>query len=152
KLVDFGISKILEGTSYTVSGAFLGTCKYVSPEQVKAPATVDVRSDVYSLGVTLYQLCTGRVPFDDENPFALIMAHATQSPEPPSRFRRDLPPALETLVLDALAKDPRDRPPSCAVFRARLDEALADVAPPATSATNRPLPPVVSDTGGHEMV
>jgi serine/threonine-protein kinase len=152
KVVDFGISKILEGTSYTVSGAFLGTCKYISPEQVKAPATVDVRSDVYSLGVTLYQLCTGRLPFEDENPFAIIMAHVAQTPDPPSRFRAEIPPALDRLVLDALSKEPCDRPPSCAVFRARLDEALCDAAPPTATRTNRPLPPVLSDTGGHEMV
>jgi serine/threonine-protein kinase len=152
KLVDFGISKILEGTSYTVSGAFLGTCRYVSPEQVKTPALVDVRSDVYSLGVTLYQLVTGRVPFEDESPLALIMAHATRIPEPPSLLRADVPKALERLVLDALAKDPGRRPPSCARFRERLDEALAEVAPAPVAQTDRPLPPVVSDTGGHEMV
>jgi serine/threonine-protein kinase len=152
KLVDFGISKILEGTSYTVSGAFLGTCRYVSPEQVTSPASVDVRSDVYSLGVTLYQLVTGRVPFDDENPFALIMAHVSKPPEAPSRFRPDLPPALEALILDALAKDPAARPQSCHRFRERLDEALAEVAPPLPTCTDRPLPPVVTETGGHEMV
>jgi serine/threonine-protein kinase len=150
--VDFGISKILEGTSYTVSGAFLGTVRYVSPEQVQAPATVDVRSDVYSLGVTLYQLCTGRLPFDDENPFALIMAHVTQPPDPPSRFRRDIPPELDRLILDALAKDAAARPPTCAAFRARLEEALSDVLPPSTTLSRRPLAPVLTDSGGGEMV
>ncbi|MGO9000252.1 MAG: SUMF1/EgtB/PvdO family nonheme iron enzyme [Polyangiaceae bacterium] len=152
KIVDFGISKILEGTSYTVSGAFLGTCRYISPEQVKAPHTVDVRSDVYSLGVTLYQLVAGRVPFDDENHFALLMAHVSQAPPPPSRFRPDVPPALEALILDALAKDPAARPPSCAVFRERLDAALAEVAPVQATTTERPLAPVLQDTGGYEMV
>ena len=152
KLVDFGISKILEGTSYTMSGAFLGTCKYISPEQVRAPATVDIRSDVYSLGITLYQLSTGRLPFEEENHFALIMAHVSKAPEPPSRFREDMPPALEALILDAIAKDPADRPPTCARFRERLDEALAGLGPAQATTSNRPLAPVLTETGGHEMV
>jgi formylglycine-generating enzyme required for sulfatase activity/predicted Ser/Thr protein kinase len=152
KIVDFGISKILEGTSYTVSGAFLGTCRYISPEQVKAPHTVDVRSDVYSLGVTLYQLVAGRVPFDAENHFALLMAHVGEAPPPPSRFRPDVPPALETLILDALAKDPAARPQSCAIFHQRLEAALAGIAPAHATTTERPLAAVLEDTGGYEMV
>ena len=71
-----------------------------------------------------------------------------QAPPPPSRFRPDVPPALEALILDALAKDPAARPPSCAVFRERLDAALAEVAPVQATTTERPLAPVLQDTGG----
>ena len=154
KIVDFGIAKIREGTTYTVSGAFLGTCRYMAPEQVKMPQLADHRADVYSLGVTLYQLCTGSVPFDGGNHFAVMMAHVSEAPPPPSTLRADLPPALERLLLDALAKDPAARPQSCAAFRARLDEALGSATRGAASlrASERPLPASVRDTDGYEMV
>jgi serine/threonine-protein kinase len=114
KVVDFGIAKILDGTTYTMTGALLGTCRYMSPEQVQRPDTADRRADVYSLGVTLYQLITGRVPFDSPNQFAVMMAHVHQKPRPPAEIRADVPPALSALVLDALAKDPAARPPRSA--------------------------------------
>jgi serine/threonine-protein kinase len=152
KIVDFGIAKILEGTTYTMTGALLGTCFYMSPEQVQRPDTAGPRSDVYSLGVTLYQLCTGRVPFDSSNHFAVMMAHVNDAPPAPSLLRSDLPPRLEKLILDALAKDPAARPPSCAEFRQRFDEALASLA----SRSHRPsadsLPPVVTGAHGEQMV
>ena len=84
KIVDFGIAKILEGTTFTVTGAFLGTCRYMSPEQVQRPQFADHRSDIYSLGVTLYELACGRVPFEDGNHFALMMAHVTKKPPAPT--------------------------------------------------------------------
>ncbi len=115
KVVDFGIAKILEGTTYTMSGALLGTCRYMSPEQVQRPDRADLRSDVYSLGVTLYQIATGAVPFDSSNHFTVMMAHVTTRRAPPSSLRDDLPPALERLILDTLAKDPARarRPAPC---------------------------------------
>jgi serine/threonine-protein kinase len=124
KIVDFGIAKILDGTVYTVSGELLGTCRYISPEQVQRPALTDHRADIYALGVTFYELCTGRTPFTSDNHFSLMMAHVMEAPPPPSRFRPDLPPALEALILAALAKNPADRPQSCAEFRERLGAAL----------------------------
>jgi serine/threonine protein kinase len=154
KIVDFGIAKILDGTVYTVSGELLGTCRYISPEQVQRPALTDHRADIYALGVTLYELCTGRAPFHSENHFALMMAHVMEAPPPPSRFRPDLPPALEELILAALAKNPADRPQSCAEFRARLEEALPGARTAASRGTTEPLalPERIEDESGGHMV
>jgi formylglycine-generating enzyme required for sulfatase activity len=149
KIVDFGIARILEGTTYTMTGAFLGTCSYMSPEQVQQPHAADPRSDIYSLGVTLYQLCTGKLPFEG-NHFAVMMAHVNETPVAPSQLRAELPPALERLILDALSKDPSGRPPSCEVFRDRLDGALSSIAE-ATS-VGAVFPPVVRARGGSELV
>ena len=148
KIVDFGIARILEGTTYTMTGAFLGTCYYMSPEQVQQPHAADPRSDIYSLGVTLYQLCTGKLPFEG-NHFAVMMAHAQQPPVPPSRLRSDLPNELERLILDALAKDPTQRPPSCDVFRDRLLAALPNGA---ISSPITEYPKVVREGATGEMV
>jgi serine/threonine-protein kinase len=152
KVVDFGIAKILEGTTYTMTGALLGTCSYMSPEQVQRPHSADPRSDVYSLGITLYQVVTGQVPFSGTNHFAIMMAHVNEAPRPPSELRPDIPPLLERLILDCLAKDPAARPASCDAFRARLDEALVtfvSTRPPPDPGT---LPPVLKGQGGEEMV
>jgi serine/threonine-protein kinase len=155
KVVDFGIAKILEGTTYTVTGAFLGTCRYMSPEQVQRPELSDHRADIYSLGVTLYQLVTGRVPFDDGNHFALMMAHVSQKPPPPGTHRPGLPEGLERLILDALAKDPAARPQTCAEFGERLLDALGHLEPSGAvsgAGSSAPLPPIINDTDGCELV
>ena len=153
KIADFGIAKVVEGTTYTVSGALLGTCRYMAPEQVKTPNLADHRSDIYSLGVTLYELVTGVPPFDGSH-FAVMMAHVTNAPKPPSKLRDDVPPALEQLVLEALAKDPRKRPPSCVAFRERLLEAIpASPGGAEVKDTPRePLAPLLRESNGHQIV
>ncbi|MEY4545584.1 MAG: hypothetical protein RL685_1779 [Pseudomonadota bacterium] len=151
KVVDFGIAKILEGTTYTMSGAFLGTCCYMSPEQVQHPAAADHRADIYSLGVTLYQMCTGRVPFEG-NHFSVMMAHVQQAPRPPRELRADIPEALECLILDALAKDPAHRPATCEQFRVRLEEALQAIPRGPSRAQAASLPAVVKAEAGVEMI
>jgi serine/threonine protein kinase len=151
KVVDFGIAKILEGTTYTMSGAFLGTCSYMSPEQVQHPNAADRLSDIYSLGVTLYQLCTGHLPFAG-NHFAVMMAHVNQIPRPPSEWRAEVPPALERLILDAMSKDPAARPTSCEVFRERLEAALAETPASPPRRQTETLPPVLKADNGPEMI
>jgi serine/threonine-protein kinase len=150
KIVDFGIARILEGTTYTMTGAFLGTCCYMSPEQVQRPHAADPRSDIYSLGVTLYQLCTGRLPFEG-NHFAVMMAHVNETPRPPSALRRDLPLELERLILQALSKDPKGRPATCAQFLERFESALGAL-PTSLPPSSGPLPEVVKGRDGGEMV
>ncbi|HWO22043.1 MAG TPA: SUMF1/EgtB/PvdO family nonheme iron enzyme [Kofleriaceae bacterium] len=151
KIVDFGVAKILEGTTYTMSGALLGTCRYMSPEQVQAPQHVDHRADIYSLGVTLYRCVTGRCPFEGNSHFAVMMAHVQQLPEPPSAFRPHLPPALERVMLQSLAKDRADRPQSCAELRTALERSLVDVT---SSRTERESehPRVIIEDDGNEML
>jgi serine/threonine-protein kinase len=155
KVVDFGIARILEGTTYTVSGALLGTCRYMSPEQVQGDKTADHRSDIYSLGVTLYEAVAGRPPFGDDNHFALMMAHVQKAPASPSAHRPEIPPRLDALIMNALAKSPSDRPQTCAELKERLLEAIEPspgsiTLPPATSSV--PPAPILRDTDGGEAV
>ncbi|MEQ1772097.1 MAG: bifunctional serine/threonine-protein kinase/formylglycine-generating enzyme family protein, partial [Devosia sp.] len=151
KIVDFGIAKILEGTTYTMTGVMLGTCRYMSPEQVQAPQHVDHRADIYSLGVTLYRCLTGRCPFEGNNHFALMMAHVEQQPEPPSYHRPHLPPALDAIILKALEKNREARHASCGAFRQELEDALADVTPVRIE-READLPKLVIEEDGNEMV
>jgi serine/threonine protein kinase len=149
KVVDFGVAKLLEGTTYTVTGAMLGTCKYMAPEQVERPELLSYPADIYALGVMLFELATGRCPFEYESHFALMMAHARETPISPASLRSDMPLALATLILDALSKSPEKRPRSCAEFRERLVAALEgfdSVAP----AHNAPLE--LRDPDGSQML
>jgi serine/threonine-protein kinase len=118
---------------------------------VQRPDSAGPRSDIYSLGVTLYQMCAGKVPFDSSNHFAVMMAHVNEKPRSPSEHRPDLPHALDRLILDALAKDPAARPASCKVFRLRLLEALSPLVP---RAEHKPasLPPLVKSNRGDEVL
>ncbi len=117
-VLDFGIAKIVGATQYTVTGAVAGTPAYMSPEQGQGHRG-DVRSDIYSLGVVLYEMITGRVPFDADTPFAIIMKHISDPLPLPRSINPDLPEAVESVILKALAKNPDDR------FQSALDLANA---------------------------
>ncbi|MBM3130312.1 MAG: serine/threonine protein kinase [Chloroflexi bacterium] len=107
-LTDFGIAKMIDATIITGSSGSLGTPAYISPEQAKGEPG-DARSDIYALGVMLYQLCTNHLPFDADTPYAIILKHLTAPLPPPRTLRPDLPDAIERVILKSLAKDPDDR-------------------------------------------
>ncbi len=107
-LTDFGIARMIEATAITDDRGAPGTPAYMSPEQCQGEPT-DARSDVYALGVLLYQLCTGRVPFDADTPYAVILKHISAPLPPPTSVRPDLPEGFERVIFKAMAKDPRHR-------------------------------------------
>jgi serine/threonine-protein kinase len=107
KVTDFGIAR--SGASQmTEAGSIVGTAQYLSPEQARG-APVDPRSDLYSLGIVLYEMLTGKVPFTGDTPVEIAMKHLSQIPEPPSSLRPEVPHDLDAVVLRALAKDPDQR-------------------------------------------
>src|SRR5215210_2422031 len=107
KVTDFGIAR--SGSSQmTEAGSIIGTAQYLSPEQARG-APVDQRSDIYSVGVLLYELLTGAVPFTGDTPVEIAMKHLSEVPQQPSRRRPDVPRGLDLAVVRALAKDPDDR-------------------------------------------
>jgi serine/threonine protein kinase/tetratricopeptide (TPR) repeat protein len=121
-LTDFGVARIIkDSVEQTATGTILGSPAYMSPEQGRGER-VDARSDIYSLGIVLFELVTGRVPFDADTPLAIVLKH-TNSPLPPPRsLRPDLPEELERVLLRALAKEPADRFQNAAAFGAAVRE------------------------------
>jgi eukaryotic-like serine/threonine-protein kinase len=107
KVTDFGISRTT-ASQMTEAGSIVGTAQYLSPEQARG-APVDQRSDVYSVGIVLYELLTGKLPFTGETPLEIAMKHLSEVPKPPSELREEVSPDLDMIVLRALAKDPADR-------------------------------------------
>jgi len=107
KVTDFGIARA-GASQMTEAGSIVGTAQYLSPEQARG-TNVDQRSDLYSLGVVLYELLTGAAPFSGDTPVEIAMKHLSQAPEPPSAKRPNLPHDLDLLVMRALAKDPEER-------------------------------------------
>jgi serine/threonine protein kinase len=107
-LTDFGLAKLLEGGIDTATGTFMGTLPYMSPEQALAKP-IDGRSDIYSLGVVLYQLATGRLPFDIKTPTDAVMKHLKETPPEPRQVQPGLPEAVQAVIASAMAKKPEDR-------------------------------------------
>jgi len=125
KVMDFGIARAVSDSSSTVAEttAIVGTAAYFSPEQAKGES-VDARADLYSTGVVLYELLTGRPPFRGDTPVAVAYQHVSEAPIPPSEIVESVPRALDAIVLRALAKDPFQRPQDAASFREALDETV----------------------------
>jgi serine/threonine-protein kinase len=174
KVTDFGIARA--GTSQmTETGSIVGTAQYLSPEQARG-GEVDQRSDLYSLGVVLYELLTGKTPFEGDTPVEIAMKHLSATPQTPSELRPDIPPELDMVILRALAKDPDERYQSAdemesdlervargaPVAAATMDAATQVLSRPATAAaaataatmiapaTAVPPPPIVDEEEAQE--
>ena len=132
-LADFGIAKLMnENQNLTMSGFIIGTAAYMAPEQA-AGRPVDARTDLYSLGVVLYEMLTGRVPFDSDTPMAVLTKHVYEAPPPPRQINPNIAPVLEAVLLRALAKDPDVRYQSAGEMLADVEQIAAQF--------ERPRPP-----------
>src|ERR671910_361251 len=136
RVTDFGIARALDATQATRTGAYLGTAAYSSPEQLQGHK-VTPKSDIYSLGATLYQAATGVPPFTGQTPLEIASQHVSRTPVPPRERGADVSKDLESLILTCLAKDPDDRP-TVEVLRSRLE---AELRPAATTQAQSVAPP-----------
>jgi serine/threonine protein kinase len=128
KVMDFGIAKVMGGQRLTKTGTRVGTVAYMSPEQIRNQP-VDIRSDIYSLGVTLFELLSAHLPFESESDFQVMSDHVSTPPPLPTRYYPYIPPGVEKAALEALNKDPDQRFQTCEAFGAALEHpsGVADV-------------------------
>ena len=161
KLLDFGISKVLitdsdVDTWLTSTDVVMGTPYFMAPEQATRTSEVDHRADIYSLGVMMYQMLTGEVPFSGATPLEVLMKHAQEAPVAPRQRRPDLgiPADLDALVMAALAKEPDQRPASAEALLAALDGAPLPRVEPAEGPAQRPRrgPQLITLAGGGALV
>src|SRR6266852_5250329 len=128
KLMDFGIARAGEDRSLTMTGTTMGSLSYMSPEQVKGEPT-DGRSDLYSVGVSLYEFVTGRQPFVATSDYSIMAAHVREAPKPPIELHPGLPSTLNDIILMAIAKDPAQRFQSADAFRNALSSVPITASP-----------------------
>jgi serine/threonine protein kinase len=155
KLMDFGIARSGNDKNLTVTGTALGSLNYMSPEQIQGGA-VDARSDIYSLGIALYEIVTGKQPFKRDSDFAIMAAHMKEMPQHPIELRPDMPQGLNDIILMAIAKDPNHRFQTAEAFRGAINSirenlsgqpvATASIAPPAWTPTPAVAQPAASAT------
>ena len=128
-LTDFGIAKLLEGTdghTLTGSGVGIGTPEYMAPEQGIGASTIDNRADIYSLGIVLYEMITGRKPYIADTPMAVVLKQMTDPLPHPSEFVPDLPESVEQILFKALAKEPENRYADMNALIAAMEKVLAE--------------------------
>lgn len=121
RVMDFGIALVMKGDRMTTAGVAIGTAEYMSPEQITRPREVDHRTDVYSMGLVLYELLTGRVPFEGDTEFAIKAAQVNDQPPPLTSINPEIPDALERIVMRALAKQPDYRYSGCGEFARTIE-------------------------------
>jgi serine/threonine-protein kinase len=138
KIMDFGIAQALGGSRLTREGRIIGTLEYLAPERIQGKPA-DVRSDVYSAGILLYEMLTGNVPFGGDSEYELLTAQVHRRPPSPRELGIELPPAVEAALMTALEKDPARRPSSAASFAAVL-AALTSSSPTEQPAEPKPVP------------
>jgi serine/threonine-protein kinase len=122
-LTDFGLARLVEGSHSLTGSMLMGTPAYVSPEQGRGQL-LDARSDQYALGVILYQIAAGRLPFEGDSPMGTVLMHIQEPLPPLRRFNKDASPALERVIGKAMAKDPEERFPNVAALYAAYQTAL----------------------------
>ena len=127
KLMDFGIAKMAADRKLTQTGHTMGSLYYMSPEQIRGEANLDGRSDLYSVGISLYEMVTGEKPFEADSQYSIMAAHLNEAPRPPLERDPTLPPALNEIIMMAIAKDPAQRFQKAEAFR----QALASMVPTA---------------------
>ncbi|MHB8454778.1 MAG: serine/threonine-protein kinase [Acidiferrobacterales bacterium] len=138
KLMDFGVARIVDGGDQGLTGAMIGTLLYISPEQVNG-READFRTDVYTLGISLFEAVTGRLPFERKSDYSLMHAHVLEPPPSPRKYQRGLPSEIEFVILKAIEKNPDRRFQSAAAFRQALrDEVSEPIAPRGASLTGTP--------------
>lgn len=119
KLIDFGVAKIIDPRSHADSNSMVGTLLYMAPEQINGGNT-DARSDVYTMGISLFEAVTGRLPFERRTDYALMHAHVQEKPPTPRQYERNVPRPLEWIILRAIEKDPNRRFQNAQEFRYAL--------------------------------
>jgi serine/threonine-protein kinase len=148
KLMDFGIAKLTQDRKLTQTGHTVGSLYYMSPEQIQG-AALDARSDLYSLGVSFYEMVTGRRPFQGDSDYSIMAAHLQQQPVPPLQLDPRLPGVLNEIILMSIAKEPAQRFQSAEAFKAAIDNVRRTLggapaqapAAPRPQAAPAPLPP-----------
>jgi serine/threonine protein kinase len=154
KILDFGLARLVRSqqqgvsqlTQLTQHGVMMGTVDYMAPEQASDSRAADIRSDIYSLGCTLYQLLTGRVPFPEGGPIDKVIKHAVERPTPVSELRPEVPPALAKAVQRMMAKEPAGRfqtPAEVVSVLALFSETEPEVIPSVLPVTTPTLPTVL---------
>ncbi len=126
KVTDFGIARAVTSSTMTYSGSVMGSVHYFSPEQAKG-TVITTKSDVYSLGVVMYEMLTGQLPFNGETTVSIALKHLQEEPVPPRQLVPSIPPVLEAIVQKAMSKDPMERPSSTELY-ADLNQAKSMLA------------------------
>lgn len=148
KLTCFGVAKSAADPNLTQAGAVRGALKYLSPEQVRGTSGVDVRTDIYSLGAVLYELVTGKPPFDLASEFDIMLAQVNTIPPPPSALNPQIPREFDKVVLTAMAKEPNQRFQTADEFR----DALENVNQAGTNEVLQPRPDALQISARAEAV
>ena len=152
KVADFGIARRTTATAATQTGTVLGSVHYLSPEQARG-LDAGPPADLYALGITLFEMLTGRLPFTADNPIAVAMQQVQSQPPLPRQFNRSIPPALEAIILKLLAKNPAERYPDAASLTAALRGVLNQaggatrVARPVVPQPPQPAPSIAQPQG-----
>jgi len=146
KLLDFGIAKGGEDRKLTMTGTTIGSLYYMSPEQIRGSSTLDPRADIYSLGVSVYELVTGRRPFDGDSQFAIMSAHLEKNPVPPIVIDPRLPQSLNDVILKSVEREADQRFQTAEAFRNALNSVTAAQATTVPLAARPAIPPPPAPT------